>query len=380
MNSQALINLRAWILKHSSGLILLVSAITILSLIYFFGWWETIGILILKFGLGAKVAGAKTFAHAIIKAGGKKAIAVATAGMLAKRHIIDIISKFFTEHSLSRYKKNLTLVAKHKFEEIKNSSLLKKLKALGSMLLSIPMVYFFWTKVLGTAIQKFIYALVLPLVSMLWNFLMTSFNFFSFLFQVMMLNIFLDTISKYNIGKWIISLIDKTIYLIGEFLKIFNYLLSFVGVHPKSWLIRFSNWFNRWLESILDRGLSAITKLENHRNRYINAVEYVSEKRYAYRLSKQNAQKAYWREVREIFDRVVLKKRDWRDNRKRRTERWERVDHTHKKASKRALIAKREKRNALILPFHREQKKSRKVFYRKALYRLEIVDAQSSPK
>ena len=369
MDSQRLIDLKAWIFRYSSGLILLLSIALIISLIYFFGWWETIGILILKFGLGAKVAGAKTFANAIIKAGGKKAIGVATAGMLAKRHIIDIISKFFTEHSVSRYKTNLTLVLKHKFEEIKNSSLVKKLKAIGSMLLSIPMVYFFWTKVLGTAIQKFIYALVLPLVSMLWNLLMTSFSFFSFIFQVMMLNIFLDTISKYSIGKWIMSLIDKSIYLMGEVFKISNYLLGFIGLRPKAWLIRFSNWFNRWLESILDKGLSAITKLENHRNRYINTVESISEKRYTYRESKQNAQKVYWREVREIFERVVLKKRDWRANRKKRQKRWNREKQTRHKPSKRALIAKREKRNALILPFHTDQKKSRKVFYKKPLYR-----------
>jgi len=352
IDSQLFINLKAWIFRYSSELILLLSVATILSLVYFFGWWETIGILILKFGLGAKVAGAKTLAHAIIKAGGKKAIAVATAGMLAKRHIIDIISKFFTEHSISRYKTNLTLVLKQKFEEIKNSSIVKKLKALGSMLLSIPMVYFFWTKVLGTAIQKFIYALVLPLVSTLWSLLMTSFSFFSFMFQVLMLNIFLDTISKYSVGKWIISLIDKTIYLIGELLKISNYLLGFIGLHPKAWLIKFSNWFNRWLESILDRGLSPITKLENHRNRYINIVESISEKRYLYRESKQNAQIIYWREVKKIFERVILKKRDWREGRSNRQKRWNKNRQTHHKPSKRALIAKRERRNALILPFH----------------------------
>ncbi|SFV63475.1 hypothetical protein MNB_SV-6-625 [hydrothermal vent metagenome] len=369
MNSRILINIKAWIFEHSSGLILLISTGVIVSLVYFFGWWETIGILILKFGLGAKVAGAKTFAQAIIKAGGKKAIAVATAGMLAKRHIIDIISKFFAEHSVSRYKRNLTLVLKHKFEEIKNSSLIKKLKAIGSMLLSIPMVYFFWTKVLGTAIQKFIYALILPLVSMLWSLLLTSFSFLNFIFQVMMLNIFLDTISNYSIGKKIIHFIDKIIYLIGELLKISNYLLGLVGLHPKAWIIRFSNWFNRWLESILDRGLSPTTKLENHRNRYINIVESISEKRYIYVQSKQNAQKAYWREVKKIFERVVLKKSDWRVNRKKRVARWSREKQIHHKASKRALIAKREKRNALILPFHTDPKKSRKIFYKKPLYR-----------
>jgi len=167
----------------------------------------------------------------------------------------------------------------------------------------------------------------------------------------MMLNILLDTVSRYDTGKKIIYLIDKTIFIIGEFLKLSNYLLGFVGLHPKSWLIKFSNYFNRWLESILDRGLSPIARLENHRNRYINIVESLSEKRYLYRQSKKNVQSAYWREIKKIFERVVLKKRDWRANREKRIKRWNKRDR-YIKNNKRVLIVKREKRNALILPFH----------------------------
>ena len=139
------LNISAWIHRYRFGLLILISLTFVALLIHYFGWWEAIGILFLKFGLGAKVSGAKSFAHAVVKAGGKKAIALATAGMLTKRHIIDILSKFFAEHSIKRYKKNLTLVMKKIFDEIRHSTPVKKLRAFGSMLL-FPSSTFFGQK------------------------------------------------------------------------------------------------------------------------------------------------------------------------------------------------------------------------------------------
>jgi|GEM_PF-2163752 len=347
-----LMTFKAWIHKHVIGLVMSISILATAMLIYIFGWWETLGILFLKFGLGAKVAGAKSFTHAVIKAGGKKAIALATAGMLAKRHIIDIISKFFAKHSISRYKNNIILVAKKKFEEIKHSSMVEKIKAFGSMLLSIPMVYIFWTKVLGTAIQKFIYALVLPLVTLLWNLLTTSFNFLGFIFQLLMLNLFLDTISRYSIGKKIISLIDQTVHLVGMILNLFNTILQYTGVNPKAWLIKLSNRFNHWLESILDRGLSPISKLKNRRMRYINIVESISEKRYLKAQSKRDKKSSQWIYVKKLFERVVLKRRYWREKREERSRRWLKRSKNNHHAIRARVAQKREKRTTLHLPYH----------------------------
>ncbi len=237
-NKHMLLDVGAWIHRYRSGLIILISFIIVMLLIHYFGWWEMIGILFLKFGLGAKVAGAKSFTSAIVKAGGKKAIAIATAGMLTKRHIIDIISKFFAEHSIRRYKKNLTLVIKQQFDEIKHSTPIKKLRAFGSMLLSIPIFYFFWTKVLGTAIQKFVYALVVPLFSLLWSLILTSINFMSFIFQVLMLNLFFDTLANYHWGKKIIAMVNYIINLLGSILVLSDIILSKIGINPKKWLIK----------------------------------------------------------------------------------------------------------------------------------------------
>ena len=340
------ISLRAWTFRHRSALVILVSLTIIALLIHFFGWWETLGILFLKFGLGAKVAGAKTFTQAMIKAGGKKAIAVATAGMLTKRHIIDLISKFFAEHSIKRYKRNLTLVLKKKFDEIKHSTPVKKLRAFGSILLSVPMIYFFWTKVLGTAIQKFVYALVLPMATLLWNLVLTGINFLGFIFQILMLNIFLDTLASYSWGKKIIALIDDIVRLIGSMLSLLNTLFGYIGLNPKAWLVKLSNRFNRWLELILDKGLSPVARIQNRRYRHTNATEALRTKRYIYAQSKRNKQISYWKYSRDLFEKKVLKKREWREKRIQRKK------QNNRNASRNTILTKRGKRKPLLMPSH----------------------------
>jgi len=360
MNNHPFLTIKAWIHKHLTSILMLLSLVSIIFLVYFFGWWETIGILFLKFGLGAKVAGAKTFTHAIIKAGGKKAIVLATAGMLTKRHIIDIISKFFTEHSVDRYKKNLIIVLKLKIMEIKESSIAKKIKAIGSTLLSIPVVYFFWTKVLGTAIQKFIYALMIPLISAIWSVLMVSFNFLSFLFQVFMLNIFIETLAKYRVGKIFIKLIDKAVELTAKVLNIFNSLLSIVGLNPKIWLIKLSNKFNRWLESIIDKGLNATSKLYNRRKRYVNAVESVSEKRYIFKQRKKDKKSSHWIQIKKMYKKIVLREKLWRDSREKRVKRWEGKNISNSRNIREKVKLKRAKGEALTLPYHISQKIKRR--------------------
>lgn len=344
------ISFRAWSFRYRSALVILISLTLIALLIHFFGWWETLGILFLKFGLGVKVAGAKTFTQAMIKAGGKKAIAVATAGMLTKRHIIDLISKFFAEHSIKRYKRNLTLVMKKKFDEIKHSTPVKKLRAFGSMLLSVPMIYFFWTKVLGTAIQKFVYALILPMATLLWNLILTGINFLGFIFQILMLNIFLDTLASYSWGKKIIALIDDIVRLIGSMLSLLNTLFGYIGLNPKAWIVKLSNHFNRWLESILDKGLNPVAKIQNRRHRHINVTEALAEKRYLYAQSKRDKQVSYWKYSKNLFEKKVLKKRDWREVRSQRKKRWKSERHNSHIAIKNNTLAKRKKRKPLFLP------------------------------
>jgi len=305
----------------------------------------------LKFGLGAKVAGAKTLTHAIVNAGGQKAIAVATTGMLAKRHIIDLFSKFFTAHSVSKYKHNLINVLKIKVNEIKNSSPIKRLKAFGSMLLSIPMIYFFWTKVLGTAIQKIVYALVVPLFTLIWNLLITSFNILTFIFQVLMLNVLLDALANYRLGKIILNFVDKLLYLLGAVLNLFNQALSYLGINPKAWLIKLSMKFNAWLERILDQNLPEIKKIRNRRDRYINIVEAISEKRYRYLQKKRVKRVSVWKQTKILFSKNILKKKSWQEIRQKRVlHREARQQRTTAEIRRKNMLTLK-KRHPLLLPY-----------------------------
>jgi len=343
--------LHPWIQAHKPALIILSTIFLIIMIIHFFGWWEALGFIFLKFGLGANIAGAKTFAHAIIKVGGKKALATATVGMLAKRHIIDIFSKFFTEHSVNHYKKNLLNVIKKKLDEILHSPPMQRIRAFGATLLSIPLVYFFWTKVLGTAIQKFVYALIVPLFSMLWSFLSAGLNILSFIFKVLMLNVFFDALSHYSWGKKILYVIDAFIALIGKIFTLSNRLLEYIGLNPKRWLIQHSQRFNLYLESILDSGLSHIDKVQNRRDRYINAIETISVKRFLYLQKKSNTKHSFWKQTKKIYQQKVLKQKQFREIRVQRAEeRNYRIEKTSSYIQKRNFLKKRE-RIALQLPF-----------------------------
>jgi hypothetical protein len=346
------LKLHPWIDAHKPALIILTALTLIILTIHFFGWWEALGLLYLKFGLGANIVGAKTFTHAIVKVGGKKAIAAATATMLTKRHIIDLFSKFFTKHSVNRYKKNLLAVFSKKFHELYNSPPIQRVRAFGSMLLSIPVIYFFWTKVLGTAIQKFVYALIFPLLSMIWRFISTGFNIISFIIKVLMLNIVLDALNHYSWGRKFLYLIDKLVSFIEAIFNFLNTLLKLIGFNPKQWLIKKSQHFNRWLEDILDKGLSHIVKMQNRRDRYINIVEQISIQRFEYAQKKRLKQSSFIQQTKKLFIKKVLKRKTWQEIREKRKERFIHRQKLSSVSRRKKYLSKKNRNNTLLLPFH----------------------------
>ena len=349
-----------WSKRNKSVVIILTTLLLILTLIHYFDWWEVIGILFLKFGLGAKVTGAKTFARAVAKAGGTKAIAISTVSMLTKRHIIDISSKFFAEHSIEKYKKNLVGVFKIKLEEFKKSSIMKKIQAGIVLLFSIPGVYLFYTKVISVAIQKFVYALIVPLFTLIWAFVKGSFNFIGLIFEIIALNVFLEAIAKYEWGKTFLKWIDKIVYFIGDIFNLLSKLLkwffSLFGIkfNPKSYLISKSLKFNKWLESIIDKGLNKIMKIEKKRDRYVNIVESISEKRKVFAQKKMDKKISFWRTFKYNFKRKVFKHKSWKDMRNEREQkRKEKKEKTLSYKRLEGIKNKNKKRkDVLILPFH----------------------------
>ena len=350
----------SWSKKNRSVVIILTSLLLLLLLIHYFDWWEVIGILFLKFGLGVKVSGAKTFARAVAKAGGTKVIAISTVSMLTKRHIIDISSKFFTEHSIEKYKKNLIGVLKIKLEEFKQSSMMKKIQAGIVLLFSIPGVYIFYTKVISVAIQKFVYALIVPIFTLLWAFIKGSFNFIGLIFEIIALNVFLEAISKYEWGKTFLKWVDKLVYFIGDLFNLLSRLLKWffslfgINFNPKSYLISKSLQFNKWLESIIDKGLNKILKIEKKRDRYVNVVESISEKRKIFVQKKMDKKVSFWKTFKYNFKKKVFKHKDWRELREERCiKRKERIEKTLSYRRLDNINNKNKKRkHVLILPFH----------------------------
>ena len=355
-----------WVKAHRSALIILTVIWVTVLLIHFFGWWEALGILFIKFGLGIKVGSAKTFARAVAKAGGKKVLATATAGMLAKRHLIDVTTKFFAEHSFSRFSDNAKRVMKLKWEEFKGTSFVKKLQAFGLLLLSIPGVYFFWTKFISVTIQKLVYALIVPLFTLIWNFISGMFNVLGFVLEVLALNVLLEAIQNYEWGKRVVAWIDKLVYFLADIFRYLNigikkfFKLFGIDFEPKRYIIKKSMQFNNWLVNILDKGLNKITVVKNKRDRYINGFERISEKRALRKQISKDKKVSFLKTVkksyRERFSKKLtalekievrrLKKKLHLEKQKEKREKS--IEARRKKA---ILKKKKRQRGALVLPY-----------------------------
>jgi hypothetical protein len=354
-----------WVKAHRSALIILTVIWVTILLIHFFGWWEALGILFIKFGLGLQVAGAKTFARAVAKVGGKKVLATATASMLAKRHLIDVTTKFFTEHSISKFSDNAKRVFKLKWEEFKSTSFVKKLQAFGLLLLSIPGVYFFWTKFISVTIQKLVYALIVPIFTLIWNLISGMFNILGFILEVLALNVLLEAIQNYEWGKKLVSWIDKLISFLADLFKYINLAIKKIfgifGIEfePKKYLITKSLQFNAWLVRILDKGLNKISKIKNKRDRYVNAFEKISEKRALRKQIKKDKKLSFLKTVkksyRERFSKNLtalekIEKRKLKKEERKQIQK-QRIEKTIAGRRKKAIEKRKIKRESLILPY-----------------------------
>ncbi len=291
---------------------------------HIFNWWTVFWLMILNIGLGVKTKGAVTVAGAVFKAGGKKAIAVSAGGMLFKRHVIDLFGKFFAEHSVTRYKKNILDIMKIKFKEILTSTPIQRAKAVGSTLLTIPIVYLIWSKVITTGVQKLAYAIVYPIVAGIWTFLINTFgamsNFFGFLFQVFALNWIITKLEQYTWGKKVIRVLDISISFLGDMMNYINKIFIWGGIDPKHIMIVYSIKFNRYLEKILDKGLNSHKKLKIRRDRHITAREALVYKREVYKNSKVKKENLI-KKSKNIYRLKVKKNLTWQEKREKREKR-----------------------------------------------------------
>ncbi len=304
--------------KHRMLVISLVTVGIILALATWLKWWEVLGLLILKFGLGIKVKGATTVAATIAKSGGKKALLITTTGVLIKRHVIDLGSKFFAEHSIARYKKNIVLLIKYKIKKIMQSSRAQKIKLIFKSISVLPAGYFVWAKLLGTALQKTLYALVAPVIAILWDFALQGLNFFTgivtFIMQIAILNIFIERMYNNRFGIWVIKWVTKLFEFLGCILEYLNRISTWMGFDPKHTLVTTSLKFNRYLEGLIYKDNNSSMRLKFRRE-----VHKTSREKLIIERAQQKEQPiSLVKQAKEKYRIYVSKNLTYKERRKKR--------------------------------------------------------------
>ncbi len=286
--------------------------------LHYLQWWEILGLFALKFILGIKVKGAKTLGAAIIKAGGKKAVLFTASSVMIKRHVIDLISKFFVEHSVGRYSISLKKIFHSKYKDIKESKLSKKIQSGFLFLASLPILSYVWTNVLSSVMQKVFYKLFYPVILFVWTLISSSFgfisSFISFLFQLVIISVVIESLEKSYIGRKVLKVVDAIVYIFGNILKMMNILFNIIGLDPKHFLISGSLKLNRWLEAILDKSKNAREKLLIKRVRRVNKYEAIAIKRANFK-KKMEKKVSFKKKIKDLVNKKILNKKDWREKR-----------------------------------------------------------------
>jgi len=188
-------------------------------------------------------------------------------------------------------------------------------------IVQLPILYFVWYKVLGTAIQKLIYGLLYPLFAIFIEYIATGFNFMvglvGFIFQLTLLNYLIDWMEKRPFGKAIIKGITSFIKAFGNIFDFINSGFKIVGVDPKHALIIYSIKLNRWLERIINKHSNARDRLCSRRLIHLTSREMIISKRNA---RKQDKKEGLHKKAKRLFDEKVLKKKTWKQRREIRKE------------------------------------------------------------
>ena len=352
-----LIETKSWFLLNKVGVIIFTVTTVVSFTFYFSGYLGAIGMFFMKVGLGINVGAAKTVGAVIAKVGMLK-VTGAVVLMIVKRVLLDKTSKFFIDHGVSRFIKNLLSVLKIKFTEFKNTNIITKIYAALAGILTTLIGYFTVTQFLASMMQKFIVSFVLPFFSLVFSLIITLFaqiiGFFisgaMLLIQVLALNTILNWIQKWSFGKKLMKGIDWIIEVSLNFLNRINEIIKKVHIDTKKWffylarkvkwfrkifiylglkidikfdpnpkrrLIRLSKRFDKWLLSIIDSGLNVIDKFDKKRERFVNPIEFISFKRKLRYDSRKQKKVTFFKKHKKKFLKFkIFSKKGWKDKRK----------------------------------------------------------------
>lgn len=305
-------------LKRSKiALIILVVLSLIGYIFHLLDWWEVVGLFILKVGLGVKTAGAKSFATAVARSGGKQALMLTTGGVLLKRFIIDSSSKFIAVHSVSRYKKNIVIYLRYQVRRMIHSTIAQKIKASVGAILGVYGLKFMWLKVIGSVVQKGLYFIFQPLISGLVSFLISSmsviWNVITFFIQIKVINMFITWLRRRVLGQIIIKYVIKATEKLGYGFNWLNTSLIKIGFDPKHWLIVKSIRFNRWIEAKIYKHLSKHELVRIRRSIYINSRERI----YSIRDGRKEvrSEPSPLKKFKEFYRTRIKKNKTWQEKR-----------------------------------------------------------------
>ncbi len=333
---------------------------TILFLVFcsiIYRYWDEIGIffieniLVIDVGTVAVVGKAatksvvakKTFLSLVKKVGYKK-LFVSIFWVIFKRFLIDQVTLYFKKHSLKRFKRNLIEVVELKLEEIKNTTVVKKVLAFVSLFVGGSFFYYFLTSYLGKILigilQKIFYVLIL----FLGKFITLVFGLTVFVFTSIIQIFFVVKLINYIEKFWII----KSFYSIVTYIfrKILNIIDFAFGTKIHLNLIKLSRRIDSYLASILDKNFSAYEVVQRKRDRFINSYEYLSIQRERYILKKREQNSSTVLKYYDKFLKKYIKKeKTWKEKR---------VDYKNQKeqrySKKRKRLRREVRRNKLLLP------------------------------
>lgn len=347
--------------KNRTNIFKTILFLILCSLIY--KYWDELGIffieniLVIDVGTVAVVGKAatksiatkKTFLSLVKKIGYKK-LFVSIFWVIFKRFLIDQVTLYFKKHSLKRFKNNLVQVLKLKLQEVKNTTVVKKIVALFSFLLGGSFFYYFLTtyigKILIGLLQKVFYVLIL----FLGKFITLVFGLTVFIFTSIIQIFFVVKVINYIEKFWIVQLFYSIVTFI--FRKTLNIVDFAFGTKIHLNLIKLSRRVDKYFASILDKNFTIYEVVQRKRDRYINSYEYISVQRERYILKKREQNNTI---VLKYYDKILkkylFKKKTWREKREENLKKRE-----NRYSNKRRNSKKEVRKNKLLLP-NRKYKK-----------------------
>lgn len=290
------------------------------------------------------VVAKKTFLVIVKKIGYKK-LFFSIFWVILKRYVIETSTNYFKKHSFERFKNNFLEVVKMKFQDIKKSSLSKKLIAFFSFITGSSLAYYlltnFLSKIIIGVLQKFFYAIVL----VFWQFFALFIGIFIFLLSYIIQLFFIVKIINYIEKFTIVKLFYKIVNEV--FRKILSFFDTLLGTKLHLSLIRISRNLDRYFASILDKNFTPYERVQRTRDRYINTIEYISIKRQKYKLNRKTQKVSLFKEYDRHIKKYIKKEKTWREKRE---------IHFKKLELKREKINRRVQKktvrtNKLTLPF-----------------------------